>query len=214
MRFLSYKTFRIRNHNSQSLGAYMLLTVGIIFFSAMTLGPRPYYWPTDAHYGNSPPIATRTGWMALACLPFVLLLSAKANMITALTGIPHEKLNIWHNWVSWAMFVLALIHTFPFVIFRTWKGDVYKEFTKGGIWLTGVIALIAQTWLTGMSISWIRYVFGCPLSSLNSSSIPLKTTSILTAPPSETASTNSSKQPTSSSPSSSSSSSSCTAASS
>ena len=168
MRFLSYKTFRIRGHNSQSLGAYMLLSVGIIFFSAMTLGPRPYYWPTDAHYGNSPPIATRTGWMALACLPFVLLLGAKANMITALTGIPHEKLNIWHNWVSWAMFVLALIHTFPFVVFRTWKGDVHKEFVKGGIWLTGVIALIAQAWLTGISISWIRYVFSF-LSSLASS---------------------------------------------
>jgi ferric-chelate reductase len=38
----------------------------------MTLGPQPYYWPTDASYGSSPPIATRAGWMALALLPFVL----------------------------------------------------------------------------------------------------------------------------------------------
>ena len=38
----------------------------------MTLGPSPYYWPTDVSYGDSPPIATRTGWMALALLPFVL----------------------------------------------------------------------------------------------------------------------------------------------
>lgn len=41
-------------------------------FIAMTLGPQPYYWPTDASYGSSPPIATRSGWMALALLPFVL----------------------------------------------------------------------------------------------------------------------------------------------
>lgn len=40
--------------------------------AAMTLGPQPYYWPTDASYGSSPPIATRTGWMALGLLPFVL----------------------------------------------------------------------------------------------------------------------------------------------
>jgi ferric-chelate reductase len=38
----------------------------------MTLGPKPYYWPTDASYGGSPPLATRAGWMALGLLPFVL----------------------------------------------------------------------------------------------------------------------------------------------
>lgn len=41
---------------------------------AMTLGPRPYYWPNtkEISYGNSPPIATRTGFMALACMPFLM----------------------------------------------------------------------------------------------------------------------------------------------
>jgi hypothetical protein len=40
----------------------------------MTLGPRPYYWPNTKKisYGNSPPIATRTGYMALACMPFLM----------------------------------------------------------------------------------------------------------------------------------------------
>lgn len=41
---------------------------------AMTLGPQPYYWPNTRTltYANSPPIATRTGWMALACTPFLM----------------------------------------------------------------------------------------------------------------------------------------------
>lgn len=41
---------------------------------AMTLGPQPYYWPntTTLSFGGSPPVATRTGWMALACLPFLV----------------------------------------------------------------------------------------------------------------------------------------------
>lgn len=56
--------------------------------AAMSFGPKPYYWPTDADYGSSPPLATRAGWMALGLLPFVLALSAKANLISALTGIP------------------------------------------------------------------------------------------------------------------------------
>lgn len=86
------------------------------------------------------------------------VLGAKANPITAITGISHEKLNVWHNWVAWAMFVLALIHTFPFIIYHMWMGDIVEQWTTGGLWVTGVVALVAQAWLTLFSISWIRYV--------------------------------------------------------
>jgi hypothetical protein len=63
---------------------------------AMTLGPQPYYWPNTKHvsYGSSPPIATRTGFMALGLFPFVVLLSSKANWVTLVTGISHEKLQV------------------------------------------------------------------------------------------------------------------------
>ncbi|WYZ44867.1 hypothetical protein EsH8_VIII_000183 [Colletotrichum jinshuiense] len=129
-----------------------------MFFLAMTLGPRPYYWPNtkEISFGNSPPLATRAGYMALACMPFLFILGAKANPISAVTGISHEKLNVWHNWVAWAMFALALVHTFPFIIFHMWKGDIVEQWNDGGMWVTGVIALLAQAWLTFMSIRWIR----------------------------------------------------------
>ncbi|KID88069.1 Flavoprotein transmembrane component [Metarhizium guizhouense ARSEF 977] len=156
VRFLSYKSWRIGSWYSQSLGVLLLAAIGVVFFSALTLGPQPYYWPTDARYGNSPPIATRTGWMALACMPFILAFGAKANMVTALTGISTERLNTWHSWVSWAMLVLALIHTFPFIVYHRDKGDLTAAFRTGGVWLTGVVAIIAQAWLTFMSVSWIR----------------------------------------------------------
>ncbi|OQE39342.1 hypothetical protein PENCOP_c007G02766 [Penicillium coprophilum] len=118
-RYLSYRGYRVPalRHWSPALGVMILGAVGAVFFFAMTLGPKPYYWPTDASYGSSPPIATRSGWMALALLPFVLALSTKANMISGVTGIPHEKLQVFHHWTSYAMFVLALIHTFPFYEF-------------------------------------------------------------------------------------------------
>lgn len=46
----------------------------LYYYTGMTLGPQPYYWPNTRtlSYANSPPIATRTGWMALACTPFLL----------------------------------------------------------------------------------------------------------------------------------------------
>lgn len=64
------------------------------FFIAMTLGPQPYYWPTDASYGSSPPIATRSGWMALALLPFVLwVLDSEhtSRLLTFFQGTEHES---------------------------------------------------------------------------------------------------------------------------
>jgi ferric-chelate reductase len=62
------------------------------------------------------------------------------------------------------MFVLALIHTFPFIVFHIWKGDLVEQWSSGGVWVTGVVAIIAQAWLTFMSIPWIRYA---PFPDLN-----------------------------------------------
>ncbi|PHH73311.1 hypothetical protein CDD82_5541 [Ophiocordyceps australis] len=155
-RFVSYKTWRVYRWNSPPLGTLIIASGGLVFFAALTLGPKPYYWPTDALYGNSPPLATRSGWIALGCLPFVLVFGAKANLVSALIGTPPEKLNVWHNYLSWALFTLALMHTFPFIVYHGSRGDTVDEFHKNGVWLTGIIALVAQAWLTVMSIPWIR----------------------------------------------------------
>ena len=76
--------------------------------------------------GNSPPLATRTGWIALAILPFsmyVILcsscvhafangdsgsaLATKVNYIGTITGFSHEKLQVFHRWCAWIMCTLA-----------------------------------------------------------------------------------------------------------
>lgn len=57
------------------------------------------------------------------------------------------------------MFVLALIHTFPFIIFHIWKGDMVEQYNTSIAYWTGVVALIFQTYLTVMSLPAIRYTF-------------------------------------------------------
>ncbi|KAH2153947.1 hypothetical protein KXW33_000889 [Aspergillus fumigatus] len=160
IRYLSYQGYQISSlrYWSPSLGVMFLGLVGFVFFFVMTLGPKPYYWPNTAtvSYGSSPPIATRTGWMALGLLPFVLVLGTKANLISMLTGVPHEKLQVFHHWASYAMFVLALIHTFPFIIVHIDKGDMVKQWKTEVTYWTGVAALIPQAYLTFMSLPAIR----------------------------------------------------------
>ena len=79
-------------------------------------------------------------------------------MISALTGVPHEKLQVFHRWVGWAMFVLALVHTFPFIVYHIDKGDMEKQWRTSVVYWTGVVALVAQAWLTLMSIGPIRWI--------------------------------------------------------
>lgn len=100
----------------------------------MDLAPKPYYW-ADEKFGGSPPLATRSGWMALACMPFVLYVrhsvniltvltiasatATKTNWITLVTGVSHERLQVFHRWISYAFFILALLHTFPWYEIRS-----------------------------------------------------------------------------------------------
>ncbi|KAI0471700.1 putative FRE ferric reductase-like transmembrane component [Xylariaceae sp. FL0804] len=154
VRYLAYRRFEIFGIGTPSLGVVALLGVGFVFFFAMTLGPKPYYWPTTASFGDSPPLATRTGYMALACMPFMLILPTKANMIASLTGLSHERLIVFHKWVGWAMFVLALIHTFPFIIHN--KDDMTMQWNTSSEYWTGVVAILAQAYLQFFSVGFIR----------------------------------------------------------
>ena len=104
-----------------------------------------------------PPLYTLAAKSALTACVVNSILATKANLIASLVGTSHENLILWHIWVAWAMFVLALIHTFPFIVYHIWKGDIVSEWNSGGLWVTGVIALLAQAWLTFMSIRWLRY---------------------------------------------------------
>jgi ferric-chelate reductase len=80
-------------------------------------------------------------------------------MISALTGIPHEKLQVFHHWTSYAMFMLALIHTFPFIIYHIDKGDMVKQWKTSLVYWTGIGAIIPQAYLTIMSLPFIRNRF-------------------------------------------------------
>ncbi|ORY67597.1 ferric reductase [Pseudomassariella vexata] len=165
VRFIAYRRYEVKalHTGTSSVAVVALLIIGAAFFLAMTLGPSPYYWPNTRtlSYGSSPPLATRTGWMALACLPFLIILPTKANMIATLTGVSHERLIVFHNWVGWAMFALALVHTFPFIIFHIWKGDMVLQWNTSVVYWTGVAAIIPQAYLQVMSLPWISTESTC-----------------------------------------------------
>ncbi|PQE06928.1 hypothetical protein CJF32_00009203 [Rutstroemia sp. NJR-2017a WRK4] len=158
IRYLSYRGFHVRplRWNSAPIGILLLGLAGTIFFFCMDLIPQPYYWPSKI-YGNSPALATRSGWMGLACMPFIFATASKTSWITLLTGVSYERLQVFHRWISYAFFILALLHTFPFVVYHIRWHDMEDHFASNLIFYwTGIVALIFQAWLTFASHSTLR----------------------------------------------------------
>ncbi|OJJ95982.1 hypothetical protein ASPACDRAFT_126255 [Aspergillus aculeatus ATCC 16872] len=158
IRYLSYRGFHVcaLGWSSAPLGVLLLGAAGAVFFLCMVLIPQPYYW-SSLDYGGSPPLATRSGWMALACMPFVFATATKTNWITLFTGVSHEKLQVFHRWIAYAFFVLALLHTFPFIVYHIRFHDMVMQFEMSLIFYwTGIVAIIFQAWLTFASHSVIR----------------------------------------------------------
>ncbi|EPS31136.1 hypothetical protein PDE_06091 [Penicillium oxalicum 114-2] len=158
IRYLSYRGFHIKSlqWNSAPVGILLLGAAGAVYFFCMDLIPQPYYWPS-LDFGGSPPLGTRSGWMALACMPFVFATATKTSWITFFTGVSHEKLQVFHRWISYAFFVLALMHTFPFIVYHIRFHDMMMEVEMGLLFYwTGIVALVFQAWLTFASHSVIR----------------------------------------------------------
>ena len=116
-------------------GAGMLafLLVTALFLLVLTFAAQPYYRERRGY--GSPPLAVRTGLIAFACTPVLFALSGKANVVTWLTGVGHEKLNVIHRWVAYMCFVLSFVHTVPFLVQPANEGGMAaltKAFYKPG----------------------------------------------------------------------------------
>ncbi|OPB41298.1 ferric-chelate reductase [Trichoderma guizhouense] len=158
VRYLSYRGFHVKSlkWNSAPVGILLLGLAGTIFFFCMDLIPQPYYWSSKI-YGNSPALATRSGWLSLACMPFIFATASKTNWITLSIRVSYERLQVFHRWISYAFFVLALMHTFPFIVYHIRFQDMQHHFSSNLVFYwTGIVALIFQAWLTFASHSTIR----------------------------------------------------------
>lgn len=142
-----------------SLGASVIIIVSLAFCMLYTFIPQPFYYESISY--GSPPLAVRAGMISVAMIPWVIGLSMKANIITALTGIGHERLNVLHRWGGYLCLLMALIHTIPFYIqssrenggFETYKLYFTQQYY---IFTTGIAALVPLAFLCVHSLPFLR----------------------------------------------------------
>ncbi|KAL8664782.1 MAG: hypothetical protein Q9202_002785 [Teloschistes flavicans] len=101
-------------------------------------------------------IGYRTGFIATAQLPLVVLLAGKRNIIGWLTGTSYERLNWLHRWVSRILFLTVTIHMgFWFVDWARY--DYIKvKLTTDAITQRGFAAWCILLWIVLSSLAPIR----------------------------------------------------------
>jgi hypothetical protein len=108
------------------LGVIVIVFAGLSFSILYTFVPQPLFW--DSIQFGSPPVAIRSGMLAVALIPWIVAAAMKANLISFVTGIGHERLNVLHRWGAYLCLVLSLIHTIPFYITPVWDAEGLSQF--------------------------------------------------------------------------------------
>lgn len=126
-------------------GAIFIVLSALVFVLLYTFVPQPLFYASMAF--GSPPMAIRAGMIAVAMMPWIIAMSMKSNLITLLTGIGHERLNVLHRWAAYICLLLSLVHAIPFYV--TPASDqaglaTFKSFFTGQYYIygTGIAALV------------------------------------------------------------------------
>lgn len=140
-----------------NLGNFVIITICCLYMLLYSFIPH-FYYRACIGFG-SPPLAIRTGMMSAALIPFIIVLSGKVNLISQLTGISYEKVNVYHRWSSIFCCFLAWVHAIPFYIQALQEGGrdrlVYMQNTDSS-YVHGIPPLIFLTWLCLLSHPMIR----------------------------------------------------------
>jgi hypothetical protein len=125
-RLLNYRRVsgRLGNWVDLSYGQLILLTIASIFITIL-----PFYqghFIRDLFRFGSPPLSVRCAMLISALLPLCLALSGKVNIVTLLTGISYAKLNLWHRYVAYVIYTLAVVHLVSIPLLSTKDANLYS----------------------------------------------------------------------------------------
>ncbi|KAK4209872.1 ferric reductase like transmembrane component-domain-containing protein [Rhypophila decipiens] len=134
--------------------------IAITFVTIYCFLQQPLYWQS-IRFG-SPPVAIRAGMIAIAMTPWIAATSTKTNILSLITGIGPERLNVFHRWLGYLCLFLSLVHTIPFYVQPVWEDGGMAVFEalfppgSGVIYGSGIACLAPLVWLCVGSLPIIR----------------------------------------------------------
>lgn len=153
---------RWRRHTF-TFSSLSVLTAGfisLVFVSLYCFLEQPLYW-VSIRYG-SPPLAIRSGMIAVAMTPWIIVTAMKANLLSLITGIAPDRLNVIHRWAGYLCLFLSLVHMIPFFVQPVWEDNGMSVFSalfppgSGIIYGSGIACFVPLCWLCVLSLPVLR----------------------------------------------------------
>jgi len=153
------------------LAAAITAVVSCTSYSQDIYVPNPLFDTTASQYLRYS--ANRTGALAFALLPALILSAARKNLVAHATGWSLDSWNIFHRFLGRLATVLAAAHTVLYCAYIVERGEAFGPQWRLAYWWGGVTAGVGMLWLAGPpSVRWARrwsyegFLWGHVLSSL------------------------------------------------
>lgn len=153
-------TWRKHRFTFSSLAVLAVGFIALAFISLYCFLQQPLYW-ASIRYG-SPPLAIRSGMIGVAMTPWIVATAMKANILSLITGIAPDRLNVFHRWAAYLCLFMSLVHMIPFFIQPVWEDGgmtvFYKLFPAGSgiIYGSGIAAFVPLCVLCVHSLPVLR----------------------------------------------------------
>lgn len=142
-----------------SLGVLVIVFIALVASMLYCFLPRPLFYDSMSY--GSPPLAIRAGMLSVSLLPWIVATASKANVVSYMTGIGHERLVVLHRWGAYICVMFAIIHAVPFWWqsvndpdgFRIWQLYFHQSWY---IYTTGIAAMAPLIFLAVHSLPILR----------------------------------------------------------
>ncbi|CAN6623136.1 ferric/cupric reductase transmembrane component 7 [Trichomonascus vanleenenianus] len=119
----------------------------------------PHFWYRACSGFGSPPLSIRAGLVTNALTPLIYTLSGKSNVVTGLTGISYERLNVYHQTIAWLSLFFAWVHAVPFMAQPMWEGGakfLHQSYYGDDMMTSGTVTIVLLVTLCFFSLRTIR----------------------------------------------------------
>lgn len=131
--------------------------VSLVLANAVLLIVLCFYKVRSSALWDNQNIAYRCGFLSLAQLPLIFLLSAKNNVIGLLTGMSYERLNWLHRWTARTLLITVTLHmAYWFADWAPFGGYIEQKITTDSTTKTGLAAWVILVWIVISSMTPIR----------------------------------------------------------
>lgn len=144
--------YRLGNAPTVGQALYIaIFTILVVIFCAVSYETKqPHAWFATWEKEVTAYVFYRTGYLAFALMPLVLLFSSRNNVLLWVTNWSHSTFLLLHRWVARICALLALLHTL-LALPLYYPAEAEKEY-----WIWGAVATVALMILVLSSGLYVR----------------------------------------------------------